>query len=537
MDTRASNAVGIIGSTTRAVLWVLLAAVALGAVSASGYVFAQQPAQPGDDKVLSKDEVTTLVGKIALYPDDLVAIVLPASTYPLQVVEAQRFLDERKKDPSLKPSDKWDDSIVALLNYPEVVKLMNDDLDWTWKLGDAVINQRGDVLDAIQGFRGQAAKAGNLHSDDHQVVQNQDDGAISIKPADPQVVYVPYYEPQQVVVSQPTPVYSYYPYGYPLYYYPYPYGYSFAAGYFWGVTTAFVIGWHSHYVNVVHCGYYGHPYYGHNYYGGYYVRHDASVAVSHGHYAWQPSYRAGAQPFTRSDGRQLAIAHHDANAAGAPSGYRNVERGGPAYHAGSPAITRPNNQAELRPNVGTSPREHAGIDAAAVRNTAPANGGNARDGVKTIQPIHNDRLTQQTIRNELREHSPNQASFGGSGQSAAAAPTARPQTPTDPGHRAMIPPGRYGFQQQSPDRSTAFRAPTASVPPGHTAPTVRSAAPTVAPSAPSPRMAAPQSYGGTASYAYRAPAPTVSHGAPTAGHQGGRGGSQGHAGGAGHGSR
>ncbi len=203
MATRANLAVGIIGSTAKAVMWVALAALALGAFG--GYAFAQEPAAAANDKVLTKDELNALVGKIALYPDDLVAIVLPASTYPLQVVEAARFLEERKKDASLKPSDKWDDSVVALLNYPEVVKLMNDDLDWTWKLGDAVINQRGEVLDAIQGFRGQAAAAGNLHTDEHQVVQNDDQGEVSIKPADPQVVYVPYYDPQQVVVSSRRP--------------------------------------------------------------------------------------------------------------------------------------------------------------------------------------------------------------------------------------------------------------------------------------------------------------------------------------------
>ena len=336
--------------------------MALGAVG--GYAFAQQPAPAQDDKVLSKDELNTLVGKIALYPDDLVAIVLPASTYPLQVVEAARFIDERKKDPSLKPSDKWDDSVVALLNYPEVVKLMNDDLDWTWKLGDAVINQRGEVLDAIQSFRGEAAAAGNLHTDAHQVVQNDDQGEVSIKPADPQVVYVPYYDPQQVVVQQPTPVYYYYPYGYPLYYYPYPYGYSFAAGYFWGVTTAFVIGWHSHYVHVVHCGYPGHPYYGHTYYGGYYARHDANAAVSHGNYVWEPHYRSGGQPFTRSDGRQLAIAHHDPNAGGAPSGYHGADRG-TGYRAGNPgrgAQRRPRRAAQRRRHVAERAHEPGRVE-------------------------------------------------------------------------------------------------------------------------------------------------------------------------------
>src|SRR5262249_16009386 len=145
MATRANLGVGIIGSTAKAVAWGALATLALGAVG--GYAFAQEPAAAtpaADDKVLAKSELNALVGKIALYPDDLVAIVLPASTYPLQVVEAERFLEQRQKDPGLKPSDQWDDSVVALLNYPEVVKLMNNDLDWTWKLGDAMINQRGE---------------------------------------------------------------------------------------------------------------------------------------------------------------------------------------------------------------------------------------------------------------------------------------------------------------------------------------------------------------------------------------------------------
>src|SRR5262252_11078253 len=329
MATRANLAVGIIGSTARAVIWVALAAFTLGAVAATREAFAQEPAQPvqpnaDEAKVLSKDELATLVGKIALYPDDLVAIVLPASTYPLQVVEAARFLEERKKDSTLKPNDKWDDSVVALLNYPEVVKLMNDDLDWTWKLGDAVINQRGEVLDAIQNFRDRAYAAGNLHSDEHQVVQN-DEGAIAIKPADPQVVYVPYYDPASVVTYQTEPVYSYYPVGYPLYYYPYPYGYPFGYGFFWGVTGAFVIGWHSHYVHYYPCGYHGHPYYGHAYYNPLYVRNtvNVNVNVSHGNYVWQPHYVHGAQPFTRSDGRQLAAARHDPS-SGAASGYRAV---------------------------------------------------------------------------------------------------------------------------------------------------------------------------------------------------------------------
>ena len=102
---------------------------------------------------LQAGEIEELVGPIALYPDDLLAIVLPASTYPLQVVEAGRFLEELESDATLEPNEGWDDSIVALLNYPEVVEMLNDDLDWTWRLGEAVVNQQSDVIAAIESFR------------------------------------------------------------------------------------------------------------------------------------------------------------------------------------------------------------------------------------------------------------------------------------------------------------------------------------------------------------------------------------------------
>ena len=225
--------------------------------------------------VLPAGEIEELVGPIALYPDDLLAIVLPASTYPLQVVEAGRFLEELEADASLEPDEEWDDSIVALLNYPEVVKVLNDDLDWTWRLGEAVVNQQSDVIAAIEDFRDRAYAAGNLQSDDYQLVA-EEEGAISITPVQEDVIYVPYYEPEQVVVYQPRPVYFYYPRAYPVYYYPYPSWYSFSNhfhnSWFWGVTTAFSIGWHSHHLSVYHHSYYGHPYYGRTYWDRYWYR-------------------------------------------------------------------------------------------------------------------------------------------------------------------------------------------------------------------------------------------------------------------------
>ncbi|MDH5620092.1 MAG: DUF3300 domain-containing protein, partial [Gammaproteobacteria bacterium] len=88
----------------------------------------------GDVPLMSAFELEELVGPVALYPDDLLAIILPAAAYPQQIIDAGRFLEDLENDASLKPDPLWDDAVVALLNYPEVVELMNDDIDWTWRL-------------------------------------------------------------------------------------------------------------------------------------------------------------------------------------------------------------------------------------------------------------------------------------------------------------------------------------------------------------------------------------------------------------------
>ena len=261
---------------------------------------------------LTTAELEQLVGPIALYPDDLLAIVLPASTYPLEIVQAVRFLDEFEVDGSLQPDESWDESVVALLNYPEVIRMLDRDIDWTWRLGEAVISQQTDLIAAVESFRDRAYAAGNLESDEHQTVSN-DDGVIEIDPVDDEIIYVPYYEPEEVLVYQPRRVYHYYPQAYPVYYYPYPYGHSFSSGYFWGVTTAFTIGWSNHYLHVYHPSYWGHPYYGHHYYGHYYRRPSISVynhwyvrnsyRSSRHHYRdgdhWRPHNRSGVRPATQ----------------------------------------------------------------------------------------------------------------------------------------------------------------------------------------------------------------------------------------------
>ena len=114
------------------------------------------------DELLSAEQLGELVAPIALYPDDLLAIVLPAASYPIQIVQAARFLEARENDPELKPDEQWDDAIIALLNYPEVIQLLNDDLDWTWRLGQAVLIQEPALIAAVADFRERVRIAGNL---------------------------------------------------------------------------------------------------------------------------------------------------------------------------------------------------------------------------------------------------------------------------------------------------------------------------------------------------------------------------------------
>src|SRR5882672_9578170 len=209
---------------------------ALVAVLFTTNLLAQAPAAPGGAAPATPpDELEKLVDRIALYPDDLVAIILPASTNPLQIVQADRFLEKRKADPKAPIDEKWDDAVKSLLNYPEVVKTMSSDLDWTAALGEAVVADQGEVLAAVQAFRRKTQAVGNLKTDEKQVVVVEQE-VIKIEPADPQVIYVPQYNPTTVVVSGGYPTMGYYPSPYPVYYYPYPPGAALATGLVWGAA-------------------------------------------------------------------------------------------------------------------------------------------------------------------------------------------------------------------------------------------------------------------------------------------------------------
>jgi hypothetical protein len=200
-------------------------------------------------------QLQQLVAPIALYPDSLVAQILAASTFPEQVVEADRWVQanpDLKGDALGKAVDQqpWDPSVKALAAFPSVLGNMDKNLSWTSSLGDAYYNQQQDVMDAIQVMRRRAEESGNLKTTQQQVVNNQGNEVV-IQPANPDVVYVPAYDPWLVYGSPIGPWPGWYPY--PGIWFGGPYlsfGLGFGIGWFGG------FGW-------------GWPHWGFNWHGGY----------------------------------------------------------------------------------------------------------------------------------------------------------------------------------------------------------------------------------------------------------------------------
>ncbi len=166
----------------------------------------------------TQQELDQMLAPIALYPDALLAQVLVAATYPIEVVQADRWVKNNKNlrgDQLNAAMDKqsWDLSVKALVPFPQVLAMMSDKLDWTQRLGDAFLAQQADVMDTVQALRRKAKAQGNLAATSQQKVIVQDQ-VVVIEPADPQVVYVPYYNPAVVYGTWWYPAYP------PFYYYP-----------------------------------------------------------------------------------------------------------------------------------------------------------------------------------------------------------------------------------------------------------------------------------------------------------------------------
>jgi hypothetical protein len=189
------------------------------------------PAPAADVTHLTTEQLDQLLGPIALYPDALIALILPASTVPADVVLAARYLKDSNNDLSQVESRAWDDSVKSLTHYPEVLTWMDQNLTWTKQLGQAFVDQPSEVMNSIQRLRGRAQAAGTLTNTAQQQVV-ADTNVIRIVPTQPDVIYVPYYDPQIVYVDRP----SYYSYSQPFM--------SFGIGYGVGSWLAFDCDWH-----------------------------------------------------------------------------------------------------------------------------------------------------------------------------------------------------------------------------------------------------------------------------------------------------
>ena len=271
-----------------AITGVVLAMLAAGGAVAqssdaapAGTSATAAPAATPEEVLLSPEELEQLVAPIALYPDQLLADVLIASTYPLEVIEADRWA---KKNKSLKGEklaaalDKqaWDQSVKSLVGTPSVLAMMSEQLEWTRKLGDTMLAQQTSLMDAVQRLRLKAQEAGQLKTTKEQIVTVSEPPAatsapatsgsggggapaaapapvITIAPAEPETVYVPYYDPGVVYGGWDYP-------SYPPYYWPpapgYYVGSAIATGIAFGASVAWVgavtggFDWNNHDVNI-----------------------------------------------------------------------------------------------------------------------------------------------------------------------------------------------------------------------------------------------------------------------------------------------
>lgn len=233
----------------RRVIWLIITVLVMPAG-----IMAQDAGESDQEYKFSTEELTQMLAPIALYPDALTAQILMASTYPLEVVEAERW---RSQNLQLKGNDldtalqnmSWDPSVKSICHFPDILKSMSDKLDQTRKLGDAFLGQEEEIMATIQELRGKARDQGNLKTTGEQKVIVEEE-IIRIEPANPEVVYVPVYDPAYVYGPWWYPAY-------PPYYWYYPPGYysgayiGFGPGIFFGIN-AFTWAWFDWPVHRVH---------------------------------------------------------------------------------------------------------------------------------------------------------------------------------------------------------------------------------------------------------------------------------------------
>jgi hypothetical protein len=253
---------------SRQPLLALLCAFLIGPADAFAYAAVAGTAAPqapaaaqsaATTTLISANQLDSLVAPIALYPDHLLAQVLAASTYPLELMQLQQWLARNSglKDKALADAvakEPWDPSVQAMAGLPDVVKLLTENVQWTTDLGNAFLAQQGDVMNAVQRMRQSAQAKGALQSTAQQVVQTEAvDGkqVIVIEQANPQVIYVPQYTPAAI---WGTPVYPWptmsYPWGWGAGAAALSFGAGIAMGAFWGGGWGWNTGWGGGSINV-----------------------------------------------------------------------------------------------------------------------------------------------------------------------------------------------------------------------------------------------------------------------------------------------
>ncbi|HYM02113.1 MAG TPA: DUF3300 domain-containing protein [Stellaceae bacterium] len=370
----------------------------------------------------SPQQLEQMLAPIALYPDDLLGQILMAATYPLEVVEAARWLQD-PGNAALRgdqlaaavEQQPWDPSVKSLMPFPQVVRMMDARLGWMQQLGDAFIAQQADVMDAVQRLRQQAQAAGRLAAIPHEVATN-DGPDIAIQPADPGMLYVPIYNPADVYGPWPYP-------DYPPLYFPPPAGYAMVDGIGFGIGVPIIAvfwgwdhwDWRHHHLDVDRDG------------GG--RRRDGDRAQNAGT-TWQhdPTHRRGVPyhdaatraQFQRSNVAAAPQAHRDFR------GFDNAAR--PVQTAGAPRSTQAaavprspqaavQQRAAIPPQLPTAPHEVAAPQSRprvaypqsryAAPNAAPAFNSAAR-GVDVRTEAARGFASRQTMAAPARAPAPGQ---------------------------------------------------------------------------------------------------------------------------------
>jgi len=352
----------------------LLAILPLLAVSPSTF------AEEENSVDFSQAELDQMLAPIALYPDALLSQVLIASTYPLEIIQADRWVrsnKDLKTDDALKFAENkdWDPSVKALVAFPDVLQRMSENVDWTQRLGDAFLNDEDEVMDAVQRLRKRSYASGNLEKAKHISVERDNDNIV-IEPAQERVVYVPVYDTRVVYGNWWWPEY-------PPVYWHYPSSYTYVSGFYWGPSiyigpTYFYSSFHWHDRRVVvidrHTHYSGNP---HFYTGRSIVRHQGSRAWRH-----DPAHRHGVAYYnnnlrdtygsrreSRATDREYRTQHREFSRPGQQRDARPA-RGSDANNAGRPEVVGNQNQERPR-NVDRAERVQERFQ---HRQTNPENG-------------------------------------------------------------------------------------------------------------------------------------------------------------------